>query len=182
MTPASCGGPRRVADLERRAAARTRRAPYTRSGRTATTLPTTRPVITASPMPISTCHADHRGQRACRAGCRRVPPTAYSPTKTSAATGTETNAASRPRRRRPARAAWAAPPGAAGRPASRRRRVTRPISMMLVPSAVMPPSAKSRPARAAPRSGRARRSTARPAPRRARRRAGGRWCRRRPGS
>ena len=34
-----------------------RRAPCTRSGRTATMLPTTSPVITASPTPITVCHS-----------------------------------------------------------------------------------------------------------------------------
>ena len=56
-------------------------------------LPTARPVI--SGLADADQHVPRRPSRwpACRAGCRPCPPTAYSPTKQSAATGTETSAA-----------------------------------------------------------------------------------------
>src|SRR6185503_19766226 len=70
----------------------TRRAPCTRSGRTATMLPTARPVIRASPTPISTCQPTI-AVTSVSSGMSACPPTAYSPVKQSAATGTETRAA-----------------------------------------------------------------------------------------
>src|SRR6478752_6925945 len=72
--------------------ASTRRAPYTRSGRTAITAPTARNVITPSPMPISTWTPSIAVMSLSRE-MSAVPPTTYRPTNSRAATGTETNAA-----------------------------------------------------------------------------------------
>ena len=55
--------------------ASTRRAPWTRSGRTDTMLATTRNVITASPMPMSTCTPTIAVSRVS-SGIGTAPPTA----------------------------------------------------------------------------------------------------------
>ena len=56
-------------------AASTRRAPYTRSGRTAAMLPTARKVMTASPMPMSVCTPTIAAARVA-SGMSTAPPTA----------------------------------------------------------------------------------------------------------
>ena len=132
--------PLRSSRISSRLAARIGRATYTRSGRVATTALTTRPVITASPMPIRLCHPTIAVSTAAT-GMSATPPRANSPVKARAAAGTES------------RAPTAAAIGTEVRRFGNNRRTntmtshatptpTRPISVMLVPSAVRPPSAK----------------------------------------
>ena len=126
----------RMTELER-LLARTRRAPCTRSGRTATTLPTASPVMAASPRPMSTCQPTI-AVASVSSGIGRLP-----------ADGVQADEGQRGHRHRDERRDGGRrrdhrdPLGQhglerRGRPASRTTRPTRPISVMLVPSAVMP--------------------------------------------
>ena len=153
-------------------------APYTRSGRTATTRPTARPVIDRLADADQRVPAEHRRRsaadgrrgRRCRrprtAGRRRGPRRARGPARRPRRRGRPTagrvgsTAQHRPERR-----------------TRRRRRDDAAIRVMLVPSAVIPPSAEEQGLHDQHHaSGRAPPSTGRRARRPARRRAGGRWC------
>ncbi len=119
------------------------RAPYTRSGRTAMTAPTVSAVMTASPMPISTC-TPTIAVATLPMETSVVPPTAYSSVKAIAAAGTETSAATKE--------ATVTERRLRGSTASRPRKtayettvVTIAMSVMFTPSAVSPPSANSTP-------------------------------------
>ena len=118
------------------------------------------PVISASPMPITTCQPSIAVSTVAERRPAPVPPTANSPTKASAATGHRDQRGDPGRDRRTSGSRFGST--ACSEPEHQPADADAPTSairVMLVPSAVMPPSAKSRPGPAARR---ARQSARRP--------------------